>query len=215
MLHRLLTSGLFEQTNSCFKSDLSDRSQVVSLPQRGLGCSTGMQYNNSLDHNVLNSNFLFYPDDTVISCTSQTFGLIYMHASSRCLPVLDTVDHGVLGFITSCSTLTHHCSSYTRLDGRLIHWYTFIYKKVLGLLPSYLGCYVIRKAAGTVCVPRTYTCCILAPSSFKVLQKDLNLMELVSLAVFRSLRVVTSSSVCCCFNLAIFYLDYLLMICCD
>lgn len=54
-----------------------------------------------------------------------------------------------------------------------------------------------------------------APSSFKVLQKDLNLIELVSLAVFKSLLVVTSSSVCRCFNLAIFYLDYLLMICCD
>lgn len=31
-----------------------------------------------------------------------------------------------------------------------------------------------------------------APSSFKALQKDLNLMELVSLAAFRSLLVVTS-----------------------
>lgn len=168
-----------------------------------------MQYNNSLDHNVLNSDFLFYPDDTVIYCTSPTFGLIYMHASSRCLPPLDTVDHGVLRFITNCNTLTHHCSSYSRLDGRLIHWYTFIYKKVLGLLPSYLltmllcdseSCWYSLRSQDLYLLLAKTAFMHSAPSSFKVLQKDLNLMELVSLAVFRSLLVVTSSSVCCCFN---------------
>ena len=67
--------------------------------------------------------------------------ILYMNASAQCLRSIDTLYHGTLRFILNCKTLTHHCTLYTR-DGwpslvtrRLRHWYTFIYKAILGLLP--------------------------------------------------------------------------------
>ncbi|XP_013857613.1 RNA-directed DNA polymerase from mobile element jockey, partial [Austrofundulus limnaeus] len=58
-------------------------------------------------------------------------GLLYMNASAQ-----------YLRFVTNCKASTHHCDLYTRVGWpslftrRLGHWYTFIYKALLGMLPS-------------------------------------------------------------------------------
>uniref|UniRef100_A0A3P9K1B3 Reverse transcriptase domain-containing protein n=1 Tax=Oryzias latipes TaxID=8090 RepID=A0A3P9K1B3_ORYLA len=65
--------------------------------------------------------------------------LFYMNASAQCLRMIDTVYHSSLRFITNCKTMTHHCELYSRVGWpaltirRRIHWYTFIYKALLGL----------------------------------------------------------------------------------
>jgi len=68
--------------------------------------------------------------------------VIYMHASTQCLHVLNTVYHVALRFITNLKTLTHHCVLYARVGWSVLsirrqkHWHVFIYKSILGLLPS-------------------------------------------------------------------------------
>lgn len=86
---------------------------------------------------------------------------------------------------------------------RLNHWYTFLYKAVLGLLPSYLCSCVIRKAVGSYNLHSRDLCLLSlphvctdlgktgfmysAPSTWDVLQRDFSLVQLVSPGVFRSL----------------------------
>lgn len=59
---------------------------------------------------------------------------------------LDTVYHGVLGFVTNCRALTHRCVLYASAGWpalsvhRLKHWYVLIYKSILGQLPSFHIC---------------------------------------------------------------------------
>ena len=71
--------------------------------------------------------------------------ILYMNASAQCLRSIDTLYHGTLRFILKCKTFTHHCTLYTRVGWpslvthRLRHWYTFIYKAILGLLPFLFG----------------------------------------------------------------------------
>uniref|UniRef100_A0A8C7PVH2 Reverse transcriptase domain-containing protein n=1 Tax=Oncorhynchus mykiss TaxID=8022 RepID=A0A8C7PVH2_ONCMY len=80
--------------------------------------------------------------------------ILYMNASAQCLRSIDTLYHGTLRFILNCKTLTHHCTLYTRVGWpslathRLSHWYTFIYKAILGLLPFYLGIFIVQKCGG-------------------------------------------------------------------
>ncbi len=89
---------------------------------------------------------------------------------------------------------------------------------MVGLLPSYLCSYVTWKTVGSyslcsqdlfwLLVPNVHTelgktaFMYSALSSWNVLQKDLNPVELVSLGVFGSLlnQVVISLSGCRCFN---------------
>lgn len=77
--------------------------------------------------------------------------LLYMHASAQCLHMVDTAYHASLRFITNCKALTHHCELYSRVGWpplatrRLLHWYTFIYKAILGLLPYYLCFHYTKK----------------------------------------------------------------------
>ncbi len=56
-----------------------------------------------------------------------------------------------LRFITGFKVLTHHCELYERVGSmrRLQHWYIFIYKATLGLLPSYLLTYISVNNIGT------------------------------------------------------------------
>ncbi len=81
--------------------------------------------------------------------------VLYMHASSQSLHALDSVYHGALRFITGFKVLTHHCDLYERVGWpslsmrRLQHWYIFIYKAILGLLPSYLLTYISVNNIGT------------------------------------------------------------------
>jgi hypothetical protein len=77
-----------------------------------------------------------------------------MYASAQCLRSIDTLYHGTLRFILNCKTLTHHCTLYSRagwpslVTRRLRHWYTFIYKAILSLLPFYLGIFIVQKCGG-------------------------------------------------------------------
>ena len=68
---------------------------------------------------------------------------LYMHANLS-LKMLDSVYHAALRFVTGLDFRTHHCSLYESVgwsslqNRRLEHWYIFLYKAILGDLPSYL-----------------------------------------------------------------------------
>ena len=79
--------------------------------------------------------------------------VVYRNASAHSLHLLDAVYHGALRFITGARPLTHHCTLYS-LTGwsslssrRTTHWYIFIYKAILGLLPSYLSTYMTQRTS--------------------------------------------------------------------
>ena len=61
--------------------------------------------------------------------------------TNLCLERLDASYHSALRFLTNCKALTHHCTLYAKAGlpslpvRRLSHWYTFIYKALLGKLP--------------------------------------------------------------------------------
>ncbi len=68
-----------------------------------------------------------------------------MHATKSVLRSLDSVYHSALRFVIKAEYSTHHCSLYS-LSGwsplsirRQHHWLIFIYKVVIGFLPSYLS----------------------------------------------------------------------------
>ena len=73
--------------------------------------------------------------------------LLFMNAPDQFLKKLDTVYHCALRFITGCN---YHCSLYAITHCpflyvcRLTHWLTFIYKSILGLLPTYLCLHMSR-----------------------------------------------------------------------
>lgn len=146
--------------------------------------------------------------------------VLYMNASSKCLQSLDMV---YLRFVTNFKTLTHHCSLYAQVGWfalstrRLHHWHILIYKTILGVLPSYLQKYVIRKSTGTyqlrsedlflLTVPKVRTelgkraFSYAAPFTWNQLQNELKLKELVSINSLKSLLndVEAGSSACTCF----------------
>lgn len=148
--------------------------------------------------------------------------LLYMHATAQALRSLDSVFHASLRFITNCSARTHHCELYSRVGWpalatrRLTHWYRFIYKGLIGLLPSYLSVYLHRteghyhlrsQEVYTLTVPsvRTETgkmsfqyC---APTDWNFLQRALKIQTLVSLPHFNSFLddLEMQSMVCHCF----------------
>lgn len=124
-----------------------------------------------------------------------TMVIFYMHTSAQNFHMIDTAYHASLRFITNCKALTRHCELYSRVGWpplatrRLCHWYTFIYKAILGLLPSYLCVYIIQKRNGQhflrsqdffmLSVPKTRTemgkkaFLYSAPSAWNTLQKGL------------------------------------------
>ena len=70
--------------------------------------------------------------------------IVYRFASSTALSKLDPLFHAALRFITNSAYRTHHCILYSLVgwtsltSRRMLHWYTFIYKAILGDLPSYI-----------------------------------------------------------------------------
>lgn len=70
--------------------------------------------------------------------------LLYMNAPGNCLRFLDSVYHGAVRFVMGYRSLIHHWTLYALVEWpflaarRLMHWYTFIYKAILGLFPHYL-----------------------------------------------------------------------------
>ncbi len=136
-----------------------------------------------------------------------------MHAASSVLTSLDSVYHASLHFITNAKSCTHHCILYemvgwTSLDiSRKQHWYIFIYKAMLGKLPTYLctllclcsGNYQLRSSKCLLSnIPRVCTelgktaFSYYAPWAWNNLQKDLKLNTFVSIGEFKGIikRVV-------------------------
>ena len=69
---------------------------------------------------------------------------IYRSANKGALGKLDVLYHSAIRFATNAPPRTHHCSLYSSVNWpslgtrRNIHWYTLIYKSLLGLSPPYL-----------------------------------------------------------------------------
>lgn len=150
--------------------------------------------------------------------------LFYMNASSSCLQMVDTVYHASLGFITNCRAMTHHCELFSRVGWpslvtrRQGHWYTFIFKAMLGLLPPYICTLITQRSVDSyslrsndqllLSVPFARTelgkkaFVHLAPFAWNMLQKDWKLTELLSLNTFKTkLKAMETASIMCnCFS---------------
>ena len=149
--------------------------------------------------------------------------LLFMNAPAHYLKRLDTVYNCALRFITGYGNRVHHCSLYAAAKcpslhiRRLSHWLIFIYKYLLGLVPSYLCVYMCKNHNQyslrshniiQLIVPKIRTELgkkafkYAAPASWNNLQKELKLSELVTLGEFKSVlkeRENSSFTQCDCF----------------
>ena len=150
--------------------------------------------------------------------------VLYTNACSTSLHLLDASYHGALRFITGCKSLTHHCILYEKVGWlslsarRLHHWYIFVYKALIGLLPSYLCIHLTFKSNSTyslrsqdfltTSVPLARTefgkraFAYSAPTTWNGLQKALKLSAPVTLRRFKTLAsdfLVTEMGTCKCF----------------
>ena len=131
--------------------------------------------------------------------------------------------HSAVMFVTGCIALTHHCTLYARVLWpslalcRLTHWYIFIYKSILGLLPSYLCGYISLKtsnyclcsndtlllSAPTVCTEfGNKAFMFFAPAAWNHLRTDLQLDELIPIRAFKNVvkgLEANSTGICNCF----------------
>ena len=132
------------------------------------------------------------------------------------------VYHCALRFITGCSYHVHHCSLYAVAHcsflyvHRISHWLTFIYKSILGLLPTYLYLHICRNVSRyglhsqditQMQVPRVKTELgkrafkFSAPSTWNYVRKDLKLTHFVALGDFKTIirdREISSIGFCHC-----------------
>uniref|UniRef100_A0A8C2EK04 Reverse transcriptase domain-containing protein n=1 Tax=Cyprinus carpio TaxID=7962 RepID=A0A8C2EK04_CYPCA len=149
--------------------------------------------------------------------------VVYQYASSQLLSSLDAVYHSALRFISDSKPLTHHCILYNRVSWpslsirRKIHFYLIIYKTILGLLPSYLGCLIQKKSVGkyslrsdncfTLSVPFVRTelgkraFMYAAPFEWNSIQTKLKLQTLLPMEHFKSITrsLEEDSLICNCF----------------
>lgn len=197
--------------------DLTFNSHVSNLVQK-LKVKLGFYYRNKACFNLKARKELV--TSTFVSVLD--YGdILYMHASKSMLRSLDSVYHSALRFITGAKYSTHHCDLYS-ISGchplsvrRQLHWLTFIYKAVIGLLPSYLLLlfswssnkrYNLRSnniILFNIPSPRTnfgksafqYN----APSSWNELQKCLKLVVFIPLSNFKSCIANTLQYQCKCF----------------
>lgn len=146
--------------------------------------------------------------------------IIYRSASKILLHKLDVIYHTCIRFVTSAPFNTHHCNLYSLVNWpslhsrRLLHWYHFIYKTIIGKTPHYLSSVLtiltntrnLRSSDFiTMVIPRVRTSLgrssfhFAAPNDWNKLQKTLRLHTLIPLAAFKSsLRDVVSDE-CTCF----------------
>uniref|UniRef100_A0A669EEG1 Reverse transcriptase domain-containing protein n=1 Tax=Oreochromis niloticus TaxID=8128 RepID=A0A669EEG1_ORENI len=134
--------------------------------------------------------------------------LLYMNASAQCLHKIDSVYHASLRFITNCRALTHCCDLYARVgwpalsSRRFAHWCIFIYKALLGQMPTYICDLLTRRStvsyslrssdlfllnvpfARTELGKRAFT--YAAPFTWNKMQKDWKIADLISLNAFKS-----------------------------
>lgn len=118
--------------------------------------------------------------------------VLYMNASAKYLYMVDIAYHASLRFIPNCKPLTDHCELYcmvgwsTLATRRLSHWYTFIHKVILGLLPVYICSLRAQRSPGPC---RTFVC------------KSWKLIGFISLRTFKSKlkAFVAEFTTCTCF----------------
>lgn len=134
--------------------------------------------------------------------------LLFMNAPEQYLRKLDTVYHSALRFLTGCGNRVHHCTLYATANcpslsvRRLSRWLTFVYKSLIGLVPSYLSLYMCKKQNQhalrsqdvlQLVVPRVRTELgkkgfkHAAPSAWNDLQKDCKLPGLITLGELKSI----------------------------
>ena len=147
-----------------------------------------------------------------------------MNATAQCLQMLDTVYHGALRFITNYRSLTHRCTLYSKVNWpslstrRLSHWHVFIYKAIIGYLPGYLSCLLIRKESSYELRSQDLLLMttskfdsdlgkkafgVSAPDAWNTLQEDLMLQDAVTLGEFKELiktRESETIGICKCFD---------------
>ncbi len=155
-----------------------------------------------------------------------------MQAPKHCLQALNSVYHGALRFFTYSKALTHHCFLYSQVgwpassSRRLKHWYVFIYKVILALLPSYLQQNIFQKGVNNyglrsqdyylLSIPKVRNnmgkraFSYAAPFDRNQLQDKLCLKELVSLNDFRCILkdLVVESPNCKCFEWIVYVSAY-------
>ena len=134
--------------------------------------------------------------------------ILYMHANSSSLKMLDSVYHAALRFVSNSGFRTHHCKLYEKVGlsslytRRMEHWYMFLYKAILHDLPPYLCSLMVPKTNSARItrssslimynVPRTRTTFgesafkSFAPSSLCKLQEHLKLESLITLNNYKS-----------------------------
>lgn len=147
--------------------------------------------------------------------------ILYMNAPKSHIRALDTIYHAALRFVTNSTSLTHHCVLY-ELSGqssldikRQSHWYLFVYKAILGQLPTYLSTLLIQPRGGhynlrsknyiSYHVPTVRTefgkhaFSYAAPFSWNILQKDLKLDSLIRIDHFKEKIGHLLAMECSCF----------------
>ena len=161
-------------------------------------------------------NLACFPSHTRKRLVAATFlpvldygDVVYMHGCATSLGMLDATYHGALRFITGCKSLTHRDTLYDKVGWpslstrRLHHWYIFIYKALIGLLPPYLSSYLTITSNPrynlrsedflNASVPRARTeygksaFAYSAPKTWNQLQTTVKLTTLVSLRRFKLL----------------------------
>ena len=130
--------------------------------------------------------------------------VIYRFACPTTLAKLDPLYHAALRFITNSPFRTHHCNLYAAVGWfslearRLQHWYTFIYKAILGgILPSYISAKFALVRNG---LNLRSNACIrsVVPTSWNDLQCKLKLASLIPLQRFKRIILVELTHFCTC-----------------
>ena len=146
--------------------------------------------------------------------------IIYMHAGSATLRQLDTVYHSALRFITGDHFRTHHCTLYQAVGWpsltirRTQHLLMYVYKAILGKLPSYLTSLITWRSSHhhtrsqdwlVLAVPQVRTdlgksaFSYSAPRVWNEIQETIRLDTLVPLGSFKNLIKDTMVVICTCF----------------
>lgn len=196
--------------------ELSFNSHVIRVVQK-LKLKLGFFYRNKACFNLKARKELV----AVTFVSVLDYGdILYMHAAKSVLRSLDAVYHSALRFITGANYTTHHCNLYS-LSGRhplavrrQLHWFIFIYKAVIGLLPSYLSVFslssnnrynlrsnsvilfnvpAVRTNLGKIAFKYN------APATWNELQKQLKLNMFIPISDFKFCVTDTLNYQCHCF----------------
>ena len=147
--------------------------------------------------------------------------IIYRNASATTLKSLDPVYHSALRFITGDSYNTHHCILYNKVGWPSLttrrdqHWFLFVFKAIIGNLPSYLNsllkwksiphhtrsqdCLMLETSHATTNSGKSAFKCS-APHTWNTLQTSLKYKVLPPLSRFRSDISILVNLNCTCFN---------------